>query len=203
MRNFIFIFYIFILFLLKPIHSVLFAQSENWQLPPTSLVNTQLHYPKLVNYFHRKLSESQVPERDERLAQWDVVILNPDFVINEEISLSTMRTVNSSIKILCWIPLQGPGSWSSLYSGFDTSWYCKDTSGNTVMTSGGNPIANPFADNYGYVHHILDYINQNTTDYNGVMYDCLWENPPREADINQDGILNEADQDLFRSAHIF
>ena len=189
--------------MLLAFHSVLLAQAENWKLPPTSPVNKTLHYPKLANYFHMNMSESHVTFRDERLAQWDVVIFDPDLVVSEKISFSKIRTVNAEVKILCWIPLQGPGSWTSLYNGFKTSWNCKDISGNTLVAPWGVPIANPFADHYGYIHHILDYLKTKGTNYNGVMYDCLWESPWSGADINQDGILNKADQDSLRNAQLF
>ncbi|MCZ7637296.1 MAG: hypothetical protein M5U12_15445 [Verrucomicrobia bacterium] len=76
-----------------------------WRLPPRGPVARRT--PGLVNYFHLDLPEGRVDHKEERLAQWNVVILNHDLVAGEGLSLTRMRTANPDLTLLAWIPLQG------------------------------------------------------------------------------------------------
>ncbi len=169
-----------------------------WKLPPPTPVDGKRKGPRLVNYAHRQdiLESSGVSDIEERLAQWDVVILNPD----HHLSLDKIRNTNPNTKILMWIPLQGPGPYMSLYKGFQSTWNAKTTDGKTLMAPWNIPIANLYADNYGYVFHILDYLGNHYQPYDGVFYDCMWEDPFPGADLNEDGVLNSKDREALQSA---
>jgi len=169
-----------------------------WRLPPTAPVDPGRKGPRLVNYAHRHdiLEGSGIFNIEERLAQWDVIILNPD----HHLSLEKIRRTNPDIKILVWIPMQGPHPSLSLYKGFRSSWICKTVGGQTLMTSWGGSLANPYADDCGYVYRVLRFLPQRHRHYDGVLYDCLWGRPRSGADINGDGSLDDRDVEAFRSA---
>jgi len=168
-----------------------------WQLPPITSVNSKRNGPKLVNYAHRHdiLEHSGISNIEERLGQWEVIILNPD----HHLSLDKIRETNPFIKILVWIPLQGPPPF--LGPGFQSNWYCKTINGKTVMAPWNQPIANIYADNCGYVYHILRYLEEyHRQRYDGVLYDCMWEYPWEGSDINEDGKLSGKDIEALRFA---
>jgi len=167
-----------------------------WQLPPTTPVDSERRGPRLVNYAHRYdlLVTSGIPDIEERLAQWDVIILNPD----HHLSLDRIRQTNPDIRILVWIPLQGPSG--SLYDGFRPSWNCRTVDGTTLIAPWNEPLANPYADDCGYVYHVLDYLQDRHQHYDGVLYDCMWMHPRSGADINEDGRLDDLDVQAFQSA---
>ena len=79
---------------------------SGWQLPPTGIVTRT--NPRLMNYFHMDFREGRVDDKEERLAQWNLLILNHDLVESEKLSLAKIRQINPRIKILAWVPLQGP-----------------------------------------------------------------------------------------------
>src|SRR5512141_2333658 len=52
-------------------------------------------YPRLVNYFHMMdLPDARIPDREALLAQWDVVVLDPELVEKQGLSLARIRRVN-------------------------------------------------------------------------------------------------------------
>lgn len=176
------------------------GQELSWQPPPQTSVKHKRSAPKLINYAHRHdiLEYSGVANIEKRLAQWDIIILNPD----HNLSLGKIRETNPYIKILVWIPLQGPHPSLRLYQGFKPNWYCKTASGNTLIMPWDEPLANLYADNYGYIYHILEYLEKYGQSYDGVLYDCMWEYPWKGADINEDGIVNSRDTKALQSATV-
>ncbi len=46
-----------------------------------------------MNYFHRDFREGRVDGKEERLAQWNLLILNHDLVEQEQLSLATIRQI--------------------------------------------------------------------------------------------------------------
>lgn len=141
-----------------------------WCLPPTTPVDRERNGPRLVNYAHRHdiLEYSGISSIEERLAQWKVIILNPD----HHLSLDKIRKTNPYIRILVWISLQGPHPSLSLHRGFRSSWNCKTIDGKTLIAPWIEPLANRYADDYGYLYHVLDYLEKRRQRYDGVLYDC-------------------------------
>ncbi len=141
---------------------------------------------------------------EERLAQWDVVILNPDYnLINKDFSHDKIREINPDIKILAWIPMQGPGVWDSLIHGYNQDWNLETPTGE-FFEPWGFPLANPFIDNYGYSKHVINFIeNKVQQDVDGIMFDVLLDNPWSGADYNEDGVLDNSDRDSLRSSQIY
>jgi hypothetical protein len=174
-----------------------------WQLPPTTPVDSEKKGPRLINYLHRHdiLENSGISHLEERVAQWDVIILNPD----HHLSLDEIREMNPDIIILVWASLRYPHPSLSLHRGYRPSWNSKTVDGETLRFRDGNPITNLYAEDYAYVYHVLDYLEERHQLYDGVLYDCLWVGPHRGADgagadINEDGILDNRDLDAYLSA---
>src|ERR1035441_1769013 len=82
------------------------TQPVGWLLPPITPVHRQR--PLLVNYCQILGDDTSVDHLSERLAQWDVLILDPHSVIERHLSLPDIRRINPRIKILAWVPVQGP-----------------------------------------------------------------------------------------------
>lgn len=171
-----------------------------WKLPPMAMVDSTRKGPRLVNYAHMNLiiETSGIPNLEQRLAQWDVVILNPD----HHLSLDKMRETNPGIKILVWITLRYPHPTSSLHRRYRPSWNCKTSDGRRLLFKDGTPVTNPYAEDYAYVYHVLDYLKRRSDLYDGVLYDCLWMGPRSGADINEDGSVDSADVDAYVSAMV-
>lgn len=174
-----------------------------WQLPPTTPVDPNKKGPRLVNYLHRHdiLEARGISNLEERVAQWDVIILNPD----HHLSLDKIRETNPGIKILVWVSLRYPHPSLSLHRGYRPSWNSKTVDGETLRFRDDNPITNLYADDYAFVYHVLDYLEERYHLYDGVFYDCLWIRPhagadQAGADINEDGILDERDVEAHQSA---
>jgi hypothetical protein len=178
------------------------------KLPPTTTVTRK--NPKLVNYFHMNLSESNIAHKEEMLAQWDIIILNPDNVTGQNISLSNIRSVNPNIKILAWIPFgQEPEHTTPLGNGIpaesDTNnWYVKTTGGQYAIPSWGGHLMNPYAHNFAWPKYAINFISDNYLDnnqYDGILFDVLVEwaptfaspDNPQTADINGDGVFDNED----------
>jgi len=178
-----------------------------WEIPPSTYRDNNKKTPRLVNYAHRYdklMTTNGTYKLEERLAQWDVIILNPDYnLVNKNFSHDKIREINPDIKILAWIPMQGPGTWDSLIHGFNEDWYLKTTTGE-FFEPWGFPLANPFIDNYGYSRHMLNFIeNKVQQDVDGIMFDCLFDGGWSGADYNEDGVVDDSDRDSLRSSEIF
>jgi len=188
---------------LLPVHT--YSQTL-WGLPGTSVKNNTKKTPRLVNYAHRSgllVSTYGTDSLEERLAQWDVIILNPDYNLSHpDFSYDRIREINPEIKILAWIPMQGPGKYDSLKHGFNPAWSLKTPTGD-VIEPWGFPLANPFADNYGYSKHVINFIENKVPDVDGIMFDVLQDYPWSGADYNEDGIINHKDRDSLRASQIF
>ncbi len=183
---------------------VLLYSQNSWRLPGTDPVSRYGKYPRLINYGFRtseliKSNNNNTYLLEERLSQWDIIIVSTDSVY----SLSKIRENNPYVIILAWIPVHGPGEWEGLYTGYKPEWNCIDGSGDTIIASWGQPIANLFADSMGYAKHIHNYLAQRESNFDGVFLDCLWETNWFNADINLDGLVNSADRDSLRSAQLF
>ena len=119
-----------------------------------SIASVTRTYPKLVNYFHINFDESDVSHKEERLAQWDVLILNPDDVVSTNLSLLKIRETNQNIKLLAWIPFgQEPHVSTLLGEGIPQednpdNWYAKTVSGAYIYPHWGGHIMNPYKEDY-------------------------------------------------------
>lgn len=168
------------------------------QLPPT--VKGQRTYPRLVNYFHRMdFAEAQIAGREDYLAQWDVIVLNPQNVADQGLDLGRIREVNPGIRILAWIPF----GQSSLDMDMSTSmpdvaeYFVKDVFGQPLRWAWGGYFMNPYAGDYAFPRHVVAYVKDHYLDtglYDGVMFDCVWNfaprffwSSPRGVDVNGDG----------------
>jgi hypothetical protein len=174
-----------------------------FKLPPTTAVDPAKQGPRLVNCLHRHdiLERSGISNLEERVAQWDVIILNAD----HHLSLDKIRETNPDITILVWVSLRYPHPNLSLHRGYRPSWNSRTVDGETLRFADGNPITNLYAEEYAYVYHVLDYLEERYEFYDGVLYDCLWTGPHSGADgagadINEDGILDNRDRDAYLSA---
>jgi hypothetical protein len=174
------------------------VQTEpGFQSPP--IVKSDRSYPRLVNYFHMmgtSYENSHVANLEEYLAQWDVIILNPDTAQKRNLSLQSIRAKNPGIKILAWIPF---GS-SSEHWHWEMNWsmpnlydfYIKNVRGQDLVPPWGGHMMNPWKNSFGWPKHVLSFIEAHYLDaskpercYDGIMFDCLWEAAP--AWFSQDG----------------
>jgi len=188
---------------------------EGAKLPPKTSVLPAKKYPLLVNYFHMNFEESGVNNKEERLAQWDVLILNPDDVVSEGISLSKIRKVNPDIKILVWIPFgQEPHNSMAISKNIPQendpdNWFGKTINGQYIKPHWGGHLMNPYKMDFSYPKYVLKYIKKNYLDnklYDGVMLDVLSEYAPTFAsqdypqtfDTNEDHVFNDKDNMLYR-----
>ncbi len=178
-------------------------------LPPTGTVTRQ--YPKLVNYFQCYTSEDNVSQLEQRLGQWNVLIIDPDVVNNVGISLAKIRSVNPNIKILAWIPFgQSPDLTQGIGLGLPPAsnpdnWFIKMVSGQLIVMPWGGYMMNPWKDNNAWPKYAINYLTNNYLKpglYDGVMFDNFaagapsWAaaDNPQTADINEDGVYDINDQ---------
>jgi hypothetical protein len=177
-----------------------------WRLPPSGPV-TRVQ-PRLVNYFHRDLAEGRVEHQAERLAQWNVVILNHDLVTSRKLSLTRMRQTHPQIKILAWIPLQGPnrGLAKGVPPQGERDWYARKADGTYLVPHWGGHLMNVWTADYAWLEHVLDYVRQHCLQpgvYDGLMLDCLWSTEPPEHDTNGDGVHDARDTAAWQEAMLF
>ncbi len=185
------------------------------KLPPTG--NVTRKYPRLVNYFHMSFDESKVSLREERLAQWDVIILNPDNVLSEGISLSKIRATHPDIKILAWLCFgQEPDPASQVAQGIPPesdpgNWFIKDTNGQYIHPPWGGHLMDPYKNSFAWPKFVITKVTNlylKNGLYDGIMFDCLTEypitfnasNPP---DLNGDQVYNDIDVELFRQGMLY
>lgn len=178
-------------------------------LPPTAPVTRA--YPRLVNYYHIAWPENQnIPQKEERLAQWNILIISPASVAEEKISLSKIRQTNPAIKILAWVPF-GQEPDGDIAAAFPApganDWYCRDTLGDYLVPAWGGHMMNPARENYAWPEHAATYIKTHYIDsgqYDGVMFDMLCEYEPfwlspLGADVNEDGLYDSADHAAWQT----
>jgi hypothetical protein len=162
-------------------------------------------YPRLVNYHHMALHDGKVDRKEERLAQWDIIVLNPDQVSQERLSLAKIRLTNPRVKILAWIPFgQEPGGMA-LAKGIppegSSDWFCRQPNGQYIRPPWGGHFMNPFAANNAWPKHVADFVGRHylqTHRYDGVLLDIMAEGNWMGADLNQDGFLNTHDETLWQ-----
>jgi hypothetical protein len=185
------------------------------KLPPTGPVTRS--YPKLVNYCHVPYDENQVSYREERLAQWDVIILNPDMVKYENISLNKIRETNPRIEILAWVPFGGEPSSMDIAAGIpgednQDNWYGKKADGDYIISRWGGHMMNPYKSNFAWPEYIINYVKEHYIgNYDGVMFDILQEWVPTFAsddvpptfDTDEDGDFDEDDRIFYREGIIY
>lgn len=164
--------------------------SRTWRLPPTGSVKRTR--PLLVNYFHMTALEKLPDHPEERLAQWDVLILHPHGANQAGISLEKIRQVHPGIVLLAWLPIQGPSD-GDLGSGVPgegpDSWYIRNTSGGYCSPPWGGHMMNPWVHNFAWPRQLIKYLDTCLAGglYDGVMYDCLSETAHPDFDIDGDG----------------
>ncbi|MGA2642556.1 MAG: hypothetical protein ABSG21_16830, partial [Spirochaetia bacterium] len=152
-------------------------------------------YPRLVNYFHRMdLWENRGDYREEHLAQWDVIILNPEIVDNQRLSLQRIRGLNPGIKILAWVPFGQSSEESKMSWTFPKlSDYFLRSGGTQLVAPWGGRMMNPWKNDFAWPKHVISFLENNYLCpgmYDGIMFDCIWENAPtwyspdRTVDLN-------------------
>ncbi|HEX2953886.1 MAG TPA: hypothetical protein VHR47_07865, partial [Bacillota bacterium] len=118
---------------------------NGFKLPP--VVKAARSYPRLVNYCHMiYLTENNVANREEYLAQWDVLILYPEAVTKQGLSLRKIRQVNPTIKILAWIPFGQSSEEFAMSQALPnlTDYYIRDAHGRSVSPPWGGHLMNPW-----------------------------------------------------------
>jgi hypothetical protein len=182
------------------------ATRPGWRLPPRSR-KTRVN-PRLVNYFHMDLSGDRGDYQEERLAQWDVVILNHDLVTTQRLSLARMRQTNPRIRLLAWIPLQGPnrGLAKGVPAKGTRDWYARKADGTYLVPHWGGNLMNICAQDHAWPRHVLTYVRQQCLQpggYDGLMLDCLWPAEPAGHDANGDGVHDARDTAAWQDGMLF
>lgn len=177
------------------------APTQSWRLPPTQSVPTRSQ--RLVNYHHLALPESRVSAKAKRLAQWDVIILNHDDVLSQRLSFKTMRQLNPRLRILLWLPLQGPnrGLAQGVPPRGPHDWYARTAAGAYLEPHWGGYLMNVCADDFAWPRHLFAYAQAcgvGERGYDGVMIDCLWPAEPQGCDVNLDGVHDAQDTRAWR-----
>lgn len=182
------------------------CQEKAFRLPPTT--KAPRTYPKLVNYFHRMdRAEAQIAGREDYLAQWDVVILNPQNVTDQGLDLARVRAVNPAIEILAWIPVgQSSGDFEMSQTMPDLDSYFLTTAGGPVIRwAWGGYLMNPYKNGYAFVDHVADFVEAKYLvpgGYDGIMFDCLFDGAPRflspTVDVDENGVDDWRDDVAFR-----
>ncbi|MHB0960235.1 MAG: alpha-amylase family protein [Pirellulaceae bacterium] len=179
---------------------------RGWQLPPTGVVTRQ--YPRLMNYFHMDLRDGRADQKEKRLAQWNLLILNHDIVEREQLSLAKMREVNPRVKILAWVPLQGPhdGLSPGVPAPGDHDWYARRSDGSMLVPHWGGHLMNVYTQDFAWPKHVLDYVHRVCLvpgAYDGLMMDCLWQHEPDQQDVNGDGMHDQRDTQAWQEGMLF
>ncbi len=182
------------------------AIAPAWRLPPIRPV-TRVN-PRLANYFHIDLAEGRVDHKERRLAQWNVVILNHDIVLKEKLSLARMRQTNPRIKLLAWIPLQGPndGLAKGVPAPGDEDWYARRADGTYLTPHWGGRLMDVCVQSRAWLRHLLRYVRRHCLGaggYDGLMLDCLWPAEPPGHDANRDGVHDARDTAAWRESMLF
>jgi hypothetical protein len=134
------------------------------------------------------LPEAQVANLEDYMAQWDVMIVNPQDTKDRGVSLDRIRQVNPNIKILAWIPI----GQSSL--GFEMSdsmpglpldqggkYFLSDTNGELMQYWWGGYYMNPFKEGFAFPKQVVSYLKAHYLVpgmYDGVMFDSLFYSAP-------------------------
>jgi hypothetical protein len=181
------------------------------KLPPTGKVTRE--YPRLINYLHQSSFENKVLYREERLAQWDVLIISPEIIQYEKLSLAKMRKIHSDIKILVWIPF-GQEPWymdiaKAIPKENDPhNWFGKTVKGDYIFFPWGGHLMNPYKYDFAYPKHMISFIKKYYLDsglYDGVMFDVLLEgvptflskDNPQTFDTDEDGRFTKDDNKKY------
>jgi len=191
------------------------------KLPPTGAVSRT--NPRLVNYFHAWwCSDVSTPGLNEMLAQWDMIILDPDGVRAGKypgISFGAIRALNPDIKILGWIPTgQSPADFSDLnddlydrISGSIDSYTARTRDGAMITPFWGGYIMNTYKNSYLWPQAIKQHVDEfyfgaGAYTFDGVMLDILSESAPTFAspdtpqtiDVDEDGDFDSTDHVRWR-----
>jgi len=182
------------------------APPAGCRLPPTSVVTRA--NPRLLNYHHLSFPESRVAHKEERLAQWDVLVLNHDDVQRDKLSLAKIRRVHPRVKILAWVPLQGPndGLAPGVPREGPRDWYAKTPAGKYLAPHWGGRLMNAYAEDLAWPRHVLRYATGQCLApgaYDGVMFDCLWEGEPADCDVNGDQVRDARDKTAWQAGMLF
>lgn len=177
-----------------------------WRLPPQGPVTRTT--PRLVNYFHMDLPDGRTEHKAERLAQWNVVILNHDLVAQERLSLARMRATNPRLKLLAWVPLQGPnrGLAKGVPAEGERDWYARATDGTYLSPHWGGHLMNVCVQDHAWPRHVLAYLRRECLrpgGYDGVMLDCLWAAEPGGHDANGDRVHDARDTAAWQEGMLF
>jgi Hypothetical glycosyl hydrolase family 15 len=179
------------------------------RLPPTT--KAPRSYPRLINYFHiMNLPENHLPNREALLAQWDVIILDPQLVKAQGLSLARIRSVNPQIEILAWVPFGQESGASDMTSSFPglANAYVRSVRGTPIVPPWGGHMMNPWCNDFAWAKHVAAYSEAHLLVpgmYDGILFDCLGESAPAwassdgTADIDGNGKFDQNDNVAWRA----
>jgi hypothetical protein len=137
-----------------------------------------------------------------------VVILNHDLVTRGRISIARMRATHPRLKLLAWVPLQGPND--GLAQGVPAKgagdWYARKADGTYLVPHWGGYLMNNCTGEHAWLKHVLAYVRRYCLQpggYDGLMLDCLWPTEPGELDVNADGVHDARDTAAWRDGMVF
>lgn len=179
---------------------------QGWRLAPRRVRHRT--GASLANYFHMDLPDSRVDHLSERLAQWDTVILNDDLVRRGKVSLTRMRQTNPRVRVLAWVPLQGPndGLARGVPREGPQDWFGRKADGTYLDPHWGGHLMNPCRQDRAWLRHVLRYVRDvcfRPGGHNGLMFDCLWPAEPEGLDVNEDGVVDRQDTAEWQDAMLF
>ena len=137
-----------------------------------------------------------------------MLILNHDIVQSQQLSLANMRQINPHIKILAWVPLQGPhgGLSPGVPPVGDNDWYARRADGALLVPHWGGHLMNAYTQDYAWPKHVLDYVRRECLTpggYDGLMMDCLWQSEPDQQDVNRDGVHDQRDTQAWQEGMLY
>ncbi len=143
--------------------------------PPT--VKAPRTYPRLVNYFHMMdLPDARAPDREALLAQWDVVVLDPELVEKQGLSLARIRQVNPLVEILAWVPFgqeSGAPELTGSLPRLPDHWI-RSVRGQPAVPSWGGHMMNPWVNEFAWPKHVIAHAEKRLLvpgKYDGIMFD--------------------------------
>ncbi|MFB6225752.1 MAG: putative glycoside hydrolase [Candidatus Paceibacteria bacterium] len=149
-------------------------------------------YPRLANYY---LKWTLTEQKAEKLARWDVVVLDMENQQHNPHLIEKMREINPDIIILAYITPQEIDRSAEgreeiaplrnkLYEGIEDEWYLKNSAGNRLSWWPGTYLMNvtresPKIAGERWQDHVSEFVANellSTGLWDGVFYDNSWDN---------------------------
>lgn len=154
--------------------------------------------PLLANYFLNQIPSDQ--SSLNILAKNNILIISPEQVITHKSELDYIKSKNSKIVILAYVPSQSYNTryWPNdiIYKNLfiKDSWWLKNSSGNVVEKWSGLKQTNM---NSEWSEYLVNFSNQyitNLSDIDGIFFDMVsdgisWSGG--DIDLNNDGVVDE------------